>query len=492
MVGKRSLSFWGGGNNDGDDSSRPVTPASPSTRSRMQRSNFDIEAGMGSVRSNGDAKPRPQLNGHSNGRTKPNVWRFKDAANTVLEDRRREELKHAILHGINQDDLENFRKSEEELKAIKNKKVRAFYSDQNDRLNDWLEIDAIVTALADDVLESMDPDPDNDGDHERTGGLQTMSGNIWTFLPEEEQQRRKNSEWKAKWAININVIANIILLAAKIVAAFFSGSLSLIASLVDSALDLLCTLIVWTTNRLVQWRLSALQRKFPVGRKRIEPLGILVFSIIMVISFLQILQESVEKLMPMEGVAEALPMIAVGALVSTIVVKGIIWFGCIPIKTTQVQALAQDCKTDVIFNTLSLLFPFIGHQADLWWLDPLGAGLLSLFIIYDWGHTCFDNVTRLSGEAADEQMLKKLMYLAFRFSPVVEGFKSVTAYHAGDSLWVEFDILLKEDTPLSRTHDIVETLQYCCEGLKEVDRCFVSADYSATGPTGHALDAERT
>jgi len=319
-----------------------------------------------------------------------------------------------------------------------------------------------------------------------------MGGNIYAFLPDDEKKRREKAEWKAKWAININVIANIILLIAKVVAAFSSGSLSLIASLVDSALDLLCTLIVWTTNRLVSWRLSALQRKFPVGRKRIEPLGILVFSIIMMISFLQILQESVEKLMPLKGEADPLPWVAVGALLGTIVVKGIIWFGCIPIKTTQVQALAQDCQTDVIFNTFSLLFPFIGYKADLWWLDPAGAGLLSLFIIYDWGHTTFDNVTRLSGEAADDKINKKLLYLAYRFSPVVEGFKSVTAYHAGDSIWVEYDILLKEDTPLSVTHDIVETLQYCCEGLNEVDRCFVSADYSSTGPTGHALDAERT
>lgn len=63
----------------------------------------------------------------------------------------------------------------------------------------------------------------------------------------------------------INVIANIILLAAKAIAAIYSSSLSLIASLVDSGLDLLCTLIVWTTNRLVSWRLHSLQRKFPVG-----------------------------------------------------------------------------------------------------------------------------------------------------------------------------------------------------------------------------------
>jgi hypothetical protein len=348
MVGKRSMSFWGGGNDENESNSRPVTPASPSARLKTGRkrngaAKDDVEAGMGNGMgnaTNGDAKARPGImNGNHSARSlhtgsgkakpKPNLWRFRDAANTVMEDRRREELKEAILHGINRDELENYRKSDEELKEIKNKGVRKFYEAQNERLNDWLEVDAIVTAVADDVLESMDPDPDNDGDQERGGGLQSMGGNIYAFLPDAEKERREKAEWKAKWAININVIANVILLIAKIVAAFSSGSLSLIASLVDSALDLLCTLIVWTTNRLVSWRLSALQRKFPVGRKRIEPLGILVFSIIMVISFFQILQESVQKLMPLEGKAEALPWVAVGALLATIVVKGIIWFGCI-------------------------------------------------------------------------------------------------------------------------------------------------------------------
>lgn len=62
----------------------------------------------------------------------------------------------------------------------------------------------------------------------------------------------------------------------------------------------------------------------------------------MVISFLQILQESVTKLLP-GGPREAatLPPVAIGALAATIIVKGIIWFGCIRVKTTQVQALAQ-------------------------------------------------------------------------------------------------------------------------------------------------------
>ena len=51
---------------------------------------------------------------------------------------------------------------------------------------------------------------------------------------------------------------------------------------------------------------------------------------------------------------------------------------------------------------------------------------------------------------------------------------------------MEVDIILKEDTRLSRAHDVAETLQYCLEGLSEVDRAFVSVDYASQGPTGHA------
>lgn len=428
--------------------------------------------------------------GNTNARPKPRIAKFQDAARTALEDARRGEIKRALMHGIDRSGLEKYRKSDEELKEMKNKKIRQFYEQQNERLNDWLEVDAVVMAIADDVLESMNPDPDHDGDHERCGGIQRVEGNIGELLPDAEKKKRRKAAKRANIAINVNVIANILLLAGKAFAVFTTGSLSLVASLVDSALDLLCTLIVWSTSRLVHWRLQAMQRRFPVGKRRLEPLGILVFSIIMVISFLQILQESLSRLMPPHAEAEILSWAAIASLLSTIVLKGAIGLGCRPIKSTQVQALVQDCKTDVIFNTLSLLFPFIGYRANVWWLDPVGAGILSLFIIYDWGHTCFENVVRLSGEAADDHTLKKLIYLAYRFAPVVAGFKNVTAYHAGDGVWVEFDVLLDEKTPLNKSHDIAETLQYCAEGLGEVDRAFVTTDYAASGPLGHATDSE--
>lgn len=147
----------------------------------------------------------------------------------------------------------------------------------------------------------------------------------------------------------------------------------------------------------------------------------------------------------------------------------------------------QDCKTDVYFIIVWLLIPLIGVTCNVWWLDPVSASFLALHGIFDWAETCIRNLNRLTGNSVGDALQKKLMYLAFRLSPFVEGFKTLTAYHAGDGVWVELDNLLDEATPLPTAYDIAETLQYCYEGLQEVDRAFVTVDYSTLGPTGHSV-----
>jgi divalent metal cation (Fe/Co/Zn/Cd) transporter len=426
----------------------------------------------------------------------PNRARFRDVVNATINRKRCQDIKKQLLAAPGRHTFEKFRMSNDELKTIKNKQVRRFYEKQNEKLDDWLEIDTLVLALADDVLDSMHPeDLDHDGVHERGGPLRDTNESIEPFLPQEERDKRIKSRRRSRWAININVVANILLLIAKCVAIVYSDSLSLLASLVDSALDLLCTLIVWSTNKLVNWRLHKLKRKFPVGRKRLEPIGILVFSVIMVISFLQVAKESIEKLMPhLPTSADPLPTVAVASMAATIGLKGIIWFGCMPIKSSQVQALAQDCKTDVFFNTLSLLFPLIGAHLPYPvgpCLDPVGALLLSLFIIYDWGHTCVATILALTGIEASERTWTRALYLAYRFSVVeaVNGFKSIRSYRAGDGAWVEVDMMMNEDEKVRTAHDVAETLQYCLEGLGEVDRAFVTVDYMEQGPAGHSLES---
>ena len=84
--------------------------------------------------------------------------RFRDAANIRMADERRAELKRTLTQGFDCETWQKCRKSPEELGEIKNKKVRRFYEEQNARLNDWVEIDALVMAIGEDIIDSMNPD----------------------------------------------------------------------------------------------------------------------------------------------------------------------------------------------------------------------------------------------------------------------------------------------------------------------------------------------
>lgn len=94
-------------------------------------------------------------------------------------------------------------------------------------------------------------------------------------------------------AIYVNFAANAILLAGKIAVIISVPSVSVLASLVDALLDFLSTAIVWVTTRLVG---KQDQYRYPVGRRRLEPLAVLVFSVIMITSFVQVAIEAIGRL----------------------------------------------------------------------------------------------------------------------------------------------------------------------------------------------------
>jgi hypothetical protein len=104
-------------------------------------------------------------------------------------------------------------------------------------------------------------------------------------IPEIVPDSVESSDRIVRIAIYLNLAANAVLLGGKIAVIVLTSSLSVLASLVDAALDFLSTAIVWTTTRLIE---RPDQYQYPVGRRRLEPIGVLVFSVVMVTSFFQV------------------------------------------------------------------------------------------------------------------------------------------------------------------------------------------------------------
>ncbi|KAI1844321.1 hypothetical protein JX265_007841 [Neoarthrinium moseri] len=276
-------------------------------------------------------------------------------------------------------------------------------------------------------------------------------------------------------AIYVNFAANFILLAGKIAVIFSVSSMSVLASLVDAVLDFLSTVIVWVTTLLIS---RQDQYKYPVGRRRLEPLGVLVFSVIMITSFVQVGLQSIQRLASPDHELVELGIPAIGIMAGTIFVKGLCWLWCRLVKNSSVQALASDAMTDVIFNTGSILFPIVGFYAKIWWLDALGGLLLSLIVIFNWSETSLEHIKNLCGFSASADQRNVLLYLTMRFAKTIRQIQGLQAYHAGDKLNVEVDIVLDASTPLRDSHDLAESLQYVLESVPIVDRAFVHTDYA--------------
>lgn len=89
---------------------------------------------------------------------------------------------------------------------------------------------------------------------------------IRKILLQEEQEKLAKSE---TFAIRISNVANMVLFAAKVYASFRSGSLAIIASTLDSLLDLLSGFILWFTAFSMQ---TPNPYQYPIGKRRMQPL----------------------------------------------------------------------------------------------------------------------------------------------------------------------------------------------------------------------------
>ncbi|XP_010253331.1 PREDICTED: metal tolerance protein 11 isoform X1 [Nelumbo nucifera] len=305
------------------------------------------------------------------------------------------------------------------------------------------------------------------------------------FLPGMSKEERDRMARSETLAIRLSNIANMILFGAKVFASIRSGSLAIIASTLDSLLDLLSGFILWFTAFSMQ---TPNPYQYPIGKKRMQPLGILVFASVMATLGLQIILESLRTLLSDESefnLTKEQEQWVVGIMLSVTLVKLFLVFYCRSFTNEIVKAYAQDHFFDVITNVIGLIAALLANYIDDW-MDPIGAIILALYTIRTWSMTVLENVNSLVGRSAAPDFLQKLTYLCWNHHKAVRHIDTVRAYTFGSHYFVEVDIVLPSDMPLREAHDIGESLQEKLELLPEIERAFVHLDYEFTHKPEHA------
>ncbi|XP_012573979.1 metal tolerance protein 10 [Cicer arietinum] len=310
----------------------------------------------------------------------------------------------------------------------------------------------------------------------------TQTGLFPGTLTEDEEKQLAKSE---RVAVNVSNAVNLVLFTAKLYASIESRSLAVIASTLDSLLDLLSGFILWFTANAMK---TPNHYHYPIGKKRMQPVGIIVFASVMATLGLQVLIESARQLIsktkPEMDQREFKWMITI--MVSVTVVKFILTIYCRRFTNKIVKAYAQDHCFDVITNSVGLAAAVLAVKFH-WWIDPMGAIIIALYTINTWVKTVIENVSSLIGRTAPPDFLAKLTYLIWNHHEEVKHIDTVRAYTFGADYFVEVDIVLPKDMPLNQAHNIGETLQEKLEQLPEVERAFVHIDFEFTHRPEHKM-----
>lgn len=105
---------------------------------------------------------------------------------------------------------------------------------------------------------------------------------------EVEQVERLSS--KVRFAVHASICANVFLSAVSAYAAIRSGSLAVLASLVDTLLDLISQVVLSVAEHRMR---KPSDEHYPAGRSRIEPVGVIIVSVIMGVAALELLRASI-------------------------------------------------------------------------------------------------------------------------------------------------------------------------------------------------------
>ncbi|KAL4611878.1 hypothetical protein ACB092_08G157700 [Castanea dentata] len=304
-------------------------------------------------------------------------------------------------------------------------------------------------------------------------------------IDEEEQAIEDAKEARHERAMKISNYANIILLAFKVYATIKSGSLAIAASTLDSLLDLMAGGILWFTHLAMK---NINIYKYPIGKLRVQPVGIIIFAAVMATLGFQVLLQAAEELIqdePSEKLSKSKLIWMCTIMISATVVKLALWIYCKNSENDIVRAYAKDHFFDVVTNVVGLAAALLA-DAFFWWIDPTGAIILAFYTIFNWSQTVFENAVSLVGQSAPPEVLQKLTYLVMRH-PQVKRIDTVRAYTFGVLYFVEVDIELPEELPLKEAHTIGETLQEKLERLPEVERAFVHLDYECDHKPEHIV-----
>ncbi len=260
---------------------------------------------------------------------------------------------------------------------------------------------------------------------------------------------------KASW---VSIIGNSILSLAKVFVGIFSGSLAVLSDGIDSATDVVISLVMIFTAKIMN---KPPNRKYVYGYEKAEGVATKILSLIIFYAGAQMLISSVQSIF--DSSEKALPgKLAIGVTVVSILGKLLLSFyqhrQGKRINSQMLIANAVNMRNDVLISVgvlVGLVFTFV---LNLPILDAVTGLVISLFIIWSSVKIFMESNAELLDGVKDETIYNKI-FEAVDKVPEAHNPHRARIRTIGNLYMIALDIEVDGDITLNEAHHIAHEVE---------------------------------
>jgi cation diffusion facilitator family transporter len=261
---------------------------------------------------------------------------------------------------------------------------------------------------------------------------------------------------RAERIITIGFWVNAVLMVFKMAAGYWGRSDAVFADGIESACDFIA---IFTTMVALKLGRKPFDEKHPYGHGRAESLSALLVSLVIFATGAWIMFESVQTIIHRDFKSPGI--IAVVAAFLTIIIKE--WLYRFTQQTGQqlaspsLLAIAKDHRKDAI-TSISTLVGVAGAFFGVGFMDPLAAGLTSLFILHIGYQTFSDAAHDLMDGSAPPDFVDEVTRLAESVERV-EHVHDIRARRSGQYMIIDLKLDMDPTMTVKESHDIADRVK---------------------------------
>ena len=266
-----------------------------------------------------------------------------------------------------------------------------------------------------------------------------------------------------KKATVISSATATLLIIIKLFVGIMSGSVAVLASAIDSVLDLIVSAFnYFATSKAEQ----PADKKFNYGKGKIEALAAVIEGTVITVSGLFIFYTAIKKAIKSEPLEYLGNSIIVMVISLALTIALVIFLNYVAKKTRSmvVKSDALHYKTDVLSNGAILVSLVLIQMTGFELIDSIMGVVISIYIIHSAYEIIRDGVYILLDASLDEEMVEKMRYIILEEKEISD-FHYLKTRKSGNTNFVDVHLVFSPGISLMRAHHAGDRIE---EKIKEL------------------------